>query len=225
MTTYTHTASSPRFAHLRAHLPAYLVGIGATAALTAGALVVFLSLATFVAFNGLPFGGSSDDVGVGVPRPEHQLAPAAGGDRPRAAPGAVARNAAASPTGRPPPPRPPRRRAPAAPDPSVRRPAPPPARPPQGLAVRLHRGRRSLPQSPSRCRRPPVPSPTRSRASTTPPARTCRGPPVALPARSMAPPTRPVGPRVVPGQAGGAVNAVRDRVLGGAGAAGGLLGR
>jgi hypothetical protein len=60
MTTYSHTASTPRFGHLRA----YLVGIGATTALSAGALVVFLSLATFVAFKGLPLGGSSDDAGA-----------------------------------------------------------------------------------------------------------------------------------------------------------------
>ena len=64
MTTYSHTASTRRFGHLRAHLRAYLVGIGATTALTTGALVVFLSLATFVAFKGLPLGGSSDDAGA-----------------------------------------------------------------------------------------------------------------------------------------------------------------
>src|SRR5436190_19889856 len=64
MTTYTHTASTPRFGHLRAHLRAYLVGVGATTALIAGAMVVFLSLATFVAFKGLPFAGPSDDAGA-----------------------------------------------------------------------------------------------------------------------------------------------------------------
>ena len=71
MTTYSPTASapspraapSPRFGHLHTHLRTYVAGVGATAALTAGALVAFLSLATFVAFNGLPFGGSSDDAG------------------------------------------------------------------------------------------------------------------------------------------------------------------
>src|SRR5881394_2543127 len=63
MTTYTHTASTS-LSHVRTHLRAYLVGIGATTALTAGVLVVFLSLATFVAFRGLPFGGSSDAVGA-----------------------------------------------------------------------------------------------------------------------------------------------------------------
>ena len=76
MSTFTHTASSPRFAHLRAHLPGYLVGIGATAALTAGALVVFLSLAAFVTFNGLPFGASGDDVGSAYLDPSTSVAPA-----------------------------------------------------------------------------------------------------------------------------------------------------
>src|SRR5687768_6692350 len=63
MTTLVHAI--PRFSHVRAHLGAYLVGVGATSALTAGAVVVFLSLATFVAFNGLPsLGGSSDEAGA-----------------------------------------------------------------------------------------------------------------------------------------------------------------
>src|SRR2546423_273991 len=64
MTTYTHTGQTPRFGHLRSHMRAYLFGAGATTALTAGALAVFLSLATFVAFKGLPFGGSSDNAGA-----------------------------------------------------------------------------------------------------------------------------------------------------------------
>ena len=63
MSTLAHTESA-RPSHLRAHLSAYLLGGGATTALTAGALVVFLSLATFVAFNDVPFGGSSDDSGA-----------------------------------------------------------------------------------------------------------------------------------------------------------------
>jgi hypothetical protein len=55
---------TPRLPNLRAHLGGYLVGIGATSALTAGAVVVFLSMAAFVAFNGLPsLGGSSHDAG------------------------------------------------------------------------------------------------------------------------------------------------------------------
>ena len=46
------------------HLRPYLAGVGAMAALTAGAFVVFLSVATFVAFHGLPSGGSSADTGA-----------------------------------------------------------------------------------------------------------------------------------------------------------------
>jgi hypothetical protein len=99
MSTFTHTASSPRFAHLRAHLPAYLVGIGATAALTAGALVVFLSLAAFMTFNGLPFGGSDDDVGSAYLDPSTSVAPAAAATGLRQAPGAVARNVAGESNG------------------------------------------------------------------------------------------------------------------------------
>src|SRR2546423_8475107 len=60
MTSLAHTPSSLRPSHLRA----YLFGAGATTALTAGALVVFLSLAAFVAFKDLPLGGSSDDAGA-----------------------------------------------------------------------------------------------------------------------------------------------------------------
>jgi hypothetical protein len=99
MTAYTHTASRPRSGHLRAHLPAYLVGVGATAALTAGALVVFLSLATFVAFNGLPFGGSSDDVGSAYLDAGPSVAPAAAATALGAGPGAVAKDAATGSSG------------------------------------------------------------------------------------------------------------------------------
>ena len=50
---------------MRGHLNAYLAGVGATGALTAGAVVVFLSLATFVAFRGLPsLAGSNDSTGA-----------------------------------------------------------------------------------------------------------------------------------------------------------------
>jgi hypothetical protein len=62
---------------LRAHLGTYLVGIGATTALTAAALVGFLSMATFVAFNGFPFGGSSNDAGAAYLEPNGSAAPAA----------------------------------------------------------------------------------------------------------------------------------------------------
>jgi hypothetical protein len=94
--TYTPAASNPRFSHLRAHLGVYLVGVGATAALTAGALVVFLSLATFLAFHGLPFGGSSDDAGAAYLDSNTGAAPTATAAL-GAARGAVAKNAAPGP--------------------------------------------------------------------------------------------------------------------------------
>lgn len=63
MSSLVHAISRP--SKLRSHLSAYLAGIGATGALTAGAVVVFLSLATFVAFRGLPsLAGSSDSTGA-----------------------------------------------------------------------------------------------------------------------------------------------------------------
>jgi hypothetical protein len=63
MTSLVHSISRPF--KLRGHLNAYLAGVGATGALTAGAVVVFLSLATFVAFRGLPsLAGSSDSAGA-----------------------------------------------------------------------------------------------------------------------------------------------------------------
>ncbi len=83
MTTYSPAAPSPRFGHLTAHLGTYVAGVGATAALTAGALVTFLSVATFVAFSGLPFGGSSDDAGQRLPRIRPQRRANGGGGRPR----------------------------------------------------------------------------------------------------------------------------------------------
>ena len=66
MTSLAHTASTPRlrFGRPSGHFRAYLASVGATTALTSGALVVFLSLATFVAFKGVPFGGSSDAAGA-----------------------------------------------------------------------------------------------------------------------------------------------------------------
>jgi hypothetical protein len=61
MASLAHTIRRPSQARARAYLRAYLAGVGATSALTAGAVVAFLSMATFVAFNGVPsFGGSSD---------------------------------------------------------------------------------------------------------------------------------------------------------------------
>ena len=43
------------------NLRAYLAGAGATTALIAGAIVVFTSLATYVAFNGLPIGSGNEN--------------------------------------------------------------------------------------------------------------------------------------------------------------------
>ena len=63
MTSVAHTASTGP-AHPRTHLREYLAGAGATTALTSGALATFLALAAFVAFTGLPFGGSSGDASV-----------------------------------------------------------------------------------------------------------------------------------------------------------------
>jgi hypothetical protein len=63
MTSLVHAISRPL--KMRGHLNSYLAGVGATGALTAGAVVVFLSLATFVAFRGLPsLAGSSDSTGA-----------------------------------------------------------------------------------------------------------------------------------------------------------------
>ena len=88
VTTYAPIAANPRFAHLRA----YLVGVGATSALTAGALVVFLSLATFIAFNDFPFGASSDDAGSAYLDSSTSAVPTAATAL-GAARGAVAKNA------------------------------------------------------------------------------------------------------------------------------------
>ena len=66
MTTLSETQpATPRSTHLRA----YLAGTGATGALIAGGVIVFLSLAAFVAFKGIPFGGSGGQlrsISVGV---------------------------------------------------------------------------------------------------------------------------------------------------------------
>ena len=92
MTTYTHTSSTRGWRHLRAHLRAYLAGVGATTALTAGALVAFLSLATFVAFKGLPLGGSSDDAGAAYLGSNAGAAPATAAAALAAARAAVAKD-------------------------------------------------------------------------------------------------------------------------------------
>ena len=85
MTTLTHTQSTPRFLHLRA----YLAGAGATGALIAGAATVLLSVATFLGFNGLPFGGSGGQSGNAYLQ-SGAGAPAATAAALSAAPGAVA---------------------------------------------------------------------------------------------------------------------------------------
>lgn len=84
MTAATHTETVPP-----GNIRAYLAGTGATAALVAGALVVFLSLAAFVGFKGLPFGGSSErgDLYLGS---NAGAAPEAAAAALGAAPGAVA---------------------------------------------------------------------------------------------------------------------------------------
>jgi len=86
MSTLTETQPDNRIGHARA----YLAGTGATGALIAGATVVLLSLAAFVAFNGMPFGGSGGSsgsayVGAKATGPSAAAAAALG-----AAPGAVA---------------------------------------------------------------------------------------------------------------------------------------
>src|SRR2546426_12706000 len=92
MTTYTHIGTNPRLGHLRAHLRAYVVGVGATTALTAGALVAFLSVATFIAFQGLPLGGSSDDAGAAYLGANATAAPTAAAAALGAANAAVAKD-------------------------------------------------------------------------------------------------------------------------------------
>jgi hypothetical protein len=90
MTTLNHTESMPRFLHLRA----YLAGAGATGALIAGAAIVLLSLATFLAFSGLPFGASAGDSGNAYLR-HGSGAPATTAASLAGAPGAVAARPAA----------------------------------------------------------------------------------------------------------------------------------
>jgi hypothetical protein len=91
VTTLVHAI--PRFSHVRAHLGAYLFGVGATSALTAGAVVVFLSLATFVAFNGFPsLGGSSNDAGAAYLSSNASTPPTAAATALGAARGAVAKD-------------------------------------------------------------------------------------------------------------------------------------
>src|SRR5438034_11389754 len=65
--------TQPQATNGLSHFRAYLAGTGATGSLIAGTVVVFLALAAFVAFRGLPFGssgGSSGNAYVGVGSPE-----------------------------------------------------------------------------------------------------------------------------------------------------------
>src|SRR5436305_9892680 len=55
----THPQPTTRLSHFRA----YVAGTGATGSLIAGAVIVFLSLAAFVAFKGLPFGNAGGSFG------------------------------------------------------------------------------------------------------------------------------------------------------------------
>src|SRR5687767_10252247 len=82
-----------RSSDVRTHLSAYLAGVGVTGALTAGAVVAFLSLAAFVAFKGLPFVGSSDDAGATYLNSSGSGPPTAASTALGAARGAVARDA------------------------------------------------------------------------------------------------------------------------------------
>jgi hypothetical protein len=221
MTAYSHVGTRPRFGHLRAHLPAYLVGVGATAALSAGALVVFLSLATFVAFNGLPFGGSSDDVGSAYLDAGPSVAPAAAATGLGAGPGAVAKDAATGSGG-------------AGPADSAT------------AAKSGSGGSGDLQSGGPAGRAPTEPGASTSPGETAPPIAVplpSTSGPVANAVQSIdnAAGTNLSGPAggaagAVDGAArqaggagggglGGAVNGVRDRVLGGAQQAGGLLGR
>jgi hypothetical protein len=224
MSTYAHTASRPRSGHLRAHLPAYLVGIGATAALTAGALIIFLSLATFVAFNGLPFGGSSDDVGSAYLDPSPSVAPASAATALGAASGAVARNAATGSSGAG----------------------------PAGPATAAASGSGGSGSGGAPSGGPAGKAPTQPGASTSPgeivvPLPSTSGPVTsAVQSVDNAAGTnlsgsaggaagavdgaaneaaRSTGRTGLGGRAGGAVNGVRDRVVGGVRSAGSLLGR
>ena len=89
MSVFTHPGPTARSLQLRT----YLTGIGATAALIAGALLAFLSLASFLAFKGLPSGTSSGTAGTAyLDSVASSGAPTAAGAALGAAQAAVARN-------------------------------------------------------------------------------------------------------------------------------------
>lgn len=85
MTALTHAEAGPRVGYVRA----YVAGTGATSALVGGAIVVFLSLAAFLAFKGVPVGGSSEG-GGSLYLGSNAGAPEAAAAALAAAPGAVA---------------------------------------------------------------------------------------------------------------------------------------
>src|SRR4051812_41217234 len=85
----TQAQATTRISHLRA----YLAGTGATGSLIAGATVVFLSLAAFVAFHGMPFGNSGGSFGSAYVGWNGVGAPGAGGQALAAAPRRVASTA------------------------------------------------------------------------------------------------------------------------------------
>ena len=87
MTTLTETGTqAPRFTHARA----YLLGTGATGALIAAAVIAFISLATYVAVNGMPFAGNGTSTGNASVAVQAGGTPASAAAALRAAPGAVA---------------------------------------------------------------------------------------------------------------------------------------
>jgi hypothetical protein len=86
MSTLTETQPDKRISHARA----YLAGTGATGALIAGAALVLLSLAAFVAFKGMPFGGSGSSSGSAYVGAEASGPAATAATALAGAPGAVA---------------------------------------------------------------------------------------------------------------------------------------
>jgi hypothetical protein len=85
---FTYPGATARSLQLRT----YLTGVGATAALTAGALVAFLSLAPFLAFKGLPSGAPGGTAGTAYLDSVASGAPTAAGAALGAARAAVARD-------------------------------------------------------------------------------------------------------------------------------------
>ena len=94
--------TEPRSA-TRVNLRSYLAGGTATTALIAGAVIIFVSLAAYVAFNGLPTAGGPDSDDTVLVGPSGSGAPAAAASALAAAPGAVAATPAAPTPVAPPP--------------------------------------------------------------------------------------------------------------------------